>query len=86
MPSNRVVRVKGGGDSAVSQVVEDGIARIQEEQGIAPEFPPEVEEAAAKAAADPRLPDLDRTEIPFITIDPEDVDGPRPGAAHRARR
>ncbi len=71
MPSNRVVRVKGGGDSAVSQVVGDGIARIQEEQGIDPDFSAEVEAAAAKAAADPRLPELDRTEIPFITIDPE---------------
>ena len=71
MPSNPVVRVKGDGDSAVAQVVQDGIARIQEEQGITPEFPAEVEEAAAAAAANPRLPDLDRTEIPFITIDPE---------------
>ena len=36
-----------------------------------PEFPAEVEAAAAKAAANPRLPDVDRTEIPFVTIDPE---------------
>ncbi|HET9420073.1 MAG TPA: RNB domain-containing ribonuclease [Nocardioides sp.] len=71
MPSNRVVRVKGDGDPEVSRVVEEGIARIQEEQGIDPEFPPEVEEAAARAAANPRLPDLDRTDIPFITIDPD---------------
>ncbi len=71
MPSNPVVRVKGDGDSAVAQVFEDGIARIQQEQGITPEFPAEVEAAAAAAAANPRLPDLDRTEIPFITIDPE---------------
>jgi exoribonuclease R len=70
MPSNRVVRVKGG-DTEVSRVVEEGIARIQQEQKVAPEFPPEVEEAAARAAANPRLPELDRTEIPFITIDPE---------------
>ena len=71
MPSNRVVRVKGDGDPAVARVVEEGIARIQEEQGIDPEFPPEVEEAAARAAANPRLPELDRTDLPFITIDPE---------------
>ena len=71
MPSNRVIRVKGDGDPAVARVVEEGIARIQEEQGIDPEFPPEVEEAAAHAAANPRLPDLDRTDIAFITIDPE---------------
>ena len=36
-----------------------------------PEFPPEVERAAQAAARRPRLPDLDRTDIPFVTIDPE---------------
>ena len=34
----------------------------------------------------PRLPDLDRTDLPLVTIDPPRRDGPRPGAAHRARR
>jgi exoribonuclease R len=29
-----------------------------------------VEEAARRAAAAPRLPDLDRTDVPFVTIDP----------------
>src|SRR5690349_12755879 len=71
MPSNRVVRVKGDVDPGVSRVLEEGIARIQQEQEVAPEFPPEVEAAAAAAAAAPRLPDLDRTGIPFVTIDPE---------------
>jgi exoribonuclease R len=71
MPSNRVVRVKGDGDTEVGRVVAEGIAKIQQEQGIDPEFPAEVEEAAARAAASPRLPELDRTDIPFITIDPE---------------
>ena len=37
---------------------------------MTPDFPPEVEEAAARAAAAPRLPDLDRTDLPFVTIDP----------------
>jgi exoribonuclease R len=37
---------------------------------VTPDFPPEVEEAAARAAATPRLPDLDRTDLPFLTIDP----------------
>jgi exoribonuclease R len=69
MPSNRVVRVKGDGE--VAKVLEQGIAAIQAEQQITPTFPPEVEEAAAKAAANPRLPELDRTDVPFITIDPE---------------
>ena len=34
------------------------------------EFPVEVEVAAEKAAAEPRLPDLDRTDLELITIDP----------------
>ena len=48
-----------------------GIAAIQHELGVVPEFPEEVERAARQAAGQPRLPDLDRTDIPFVTIDPE---------------
>jgi exoribonuclease R len=48
----------------------DGIAKIRSELDVTAEFPPEVEEAARKAADSPRLPDLDRTDIPFVTIDP----------------
>ena len=33
-------------------------------------FPPGVEAAAAEAAAHPRLPALDRTDLPLVTIDP----------------
>ena len=33
-------------------------------------FPPDVEAAAANAAANPRLPGEDRSDIPFVTIDP----------------
>jgi exoribonuclease R len=38
--------------------------------GVTPEFPPEVEAAAQEAARNPRMPDLDRTDLPFVTIDP----------------
>jgi exoribonuclease R len=48
-----------------------GIARIQDELGVSPSFPAEVEEAAAQAADGATLPELDRTDIPFVTIDPE---------------
>ncbi|HET9860974.1 MAG TPA: RNB domain-containing ribonuclease [Nocardioidaceae bacterium] len=48
-----------------------GIAVIQEELGVTPAFPPEVEAAAEQAAQNPKLPELDRTDIPFVTIDPE---------------
>jgi exoribonuclease R len=47
-----------------------GIAQIQQEQGVDPAFPPEVEQAAEEAARNPRLPDLDLTDLPFVTIDP----------------
>ena len=39
---------------------------------VTPDFPAEVQQAAEKAAADPRLPDLDRTDLAFVTIDPAD--------------
>ena len=47
-----------------------GIADIQHQIGVEPEFPGAVQEAAEKAANNPRLPDLDRTDIPFVTVDP----------------
>ncbi len=47
-----------------------GIAAIQQEQQVSPEFPPDVESAAEAAAAKPRLPDLDRTDLELLTLDP----------------
>jgi VacB/RNase II family 3'-5' exoribonuclease len=71
MPSNRVVKVRSSGDSVSAQEMRDGIAAIQQELKVTPTFPDAVERAAAAAAADPRLPDLDRTDIELVTIDPE---------------
>ena len=62
-------RVLRAHDAAVDPL-EQGIAQIQQEQDLHPEFPTEVEQAAEQAAAHPRLPDLDRTDLPFVTIDP----------------
>ena len=62
----RVVRVL----HADGSMLRDGIARIQQELGVDPGFPPDVEEAAQHAARNPRMPDLDRTDIPFVTLDP----------------
>jgi exoribonuclease R len=50
--------------------IEAGIADIKREQALPLAFPADVEAAAARAAIAPRLPDLDRTDIAFITIDP----------------
>jgi exoribonuclease R len=71
MPSNRVVKVRASGDSVTAQEMRDGIARIQQEMEVSATFPKAVEAAAAEAAANPRLPELDRTDIELVTIDPE---------------
>jgi exoribonuclease R len=49
----------------------DGMHAIEKSQDVPQAFPPKVLEAAEHAAANPKLPELDRTEIPFVTIDPE---------------
>ncbi len=49
-----------------------GMRAIDEQLDVPPGFSPEVLAAAEAAAAAPRLPELDRTAIPFVTIDPED--------------
>jgi VacB/RNase II family 3'-5' exoribonuclease len=71
MPSNRVVKVRSTGDSVSAQEMREGIAAIQQELKVSAQFPADVERAAAEAAVAPRLPGLDRTDIPFVTIDPE---------------
>jgi len=71
MPSNRVVKVRSTGASVSAQEMREGIAAIQRELEVSPDFPDEVERAAARAAAAPRLPELDRTDIELVTIDPE---------------
>jgi exoribonuclease R len=45
-------------------------AEIRAEAGIPESFPTEVLEEAAASAGDPRLPDADLTDVPFVTIDP----------------
>lgn len=50
-----------------------GMAGLQSELGLPSTFPPEVEQASVTAAANPRLPDEDRTDIEFVTIDPPDA-------------
>ena len=43
---------------------------IRDELDVPAAFPPGVVAAAVAAAANPRLPELDRTDIEFVTIDP----------------
>lgn len=70
MPSSRVVRVRSVRDGVAAAALREGIAHIQADLEVTPEFPAEVERAAEDAARSPRLPDLDRTDLPFLTIDP----------------
>src|SRR4051812_13394988 len=70
MPSSRVVRVRSVDDGVAAAALRSGIGAIQAELKVSPDFPPEVEEAARAAAAAPRLPELDRTDLDFVTIDP----------------
>ena len=70
MPSNRTVHVRTADDGVAARTLRAGIAQIQAELDVDPEFPAEVEQAAAASAAAPRLPELDRTDLEFVTIDP----------------
>ena len=48
----------------------EAIAGLRTRLEIAADFPPEVTAAAEAAARRPRLPDLDRTDLELLTIDP----------------
>lgn len=63
MTSHPVLRVP-------ASLLREEVRRLQTELEVTPAFPAEVEEAAARAAQAPRLPELDRTDLPFVTIDP----------------
>ena len=66
MPISRRIHIQAPGDFTFEQ----GVADIQKALDLPSSFAPEVEAAAALAAQNPRLPDLDRTDIEFVTIDP----------------
>ena len=64
--TRQVVRIHDADGSDLRK----GVEAIRSEMGVTPEFPPEVVAAAEQAARNPRLPDLDRTDLPLVTIDP----------------
>ena len=64
--ARHVVRVHDANGSDLRKHV----AAIRTELGVTPDFPPEVEAAAEEGARSPRLPELDRTDLPLVTIDP----------------
>jgi exoribonuclease R len=62
-------RVLQAREAAYDQLL-SGIATIQQEQHVQPEFPAAVLTAAEGDARRPRMPDLDLTHLEFLTIDP----------------
>ncbi|MDN5924486.1 MAG: RNB domain-containing ribonuclease, partial [Xanthomonadales bacterium] len=66
MPTTRRLRFQPPPQPVLTQ----GVTAIQQEMKLATTFPAQVEAAAEHAAAHPRLPDEDRTDIEFVTIDP----------------
>jgi exoribonuclease R len=54
----------------VPEELAKGLAAIRATAEVPLDFPVDVEAAAEKAAAEPHLPDLDRTDLELITIDP----------------
>jgi exoribonuclease R len=57
---------------AVPEVFRASLQAIRTELEVPTEFPAEVVAAAEAAAANPRLPGEDRTDLEFVTIDPPD--------------
>ncbi|MGH8182975.1 MAG: RNB domain-containing ribonuclease [Rhodanobacteraceae bacterium] len=66
MPITRRLRVT----APTNPVLVNGLASIRQTMHLPDAFPPEVEAAARDAAANVKLPGLDRTDIPLVTIDP----------------
>ncbi|HEX5961682.1 MAG TPA: RNB domain-containing ribonuclease [Rhodanobacteraceae bacterium] len=66
MPITRRLHV----DAPDHPLLLQGLDDIRRSMRLPDAFPPEVETAARDAATGTKLPDLDRTDIPFITIDP----------------
>jgi exoribonuclease R len=57
--------------TAPSDDLAAALEAIRDELGLDARFPPAAIAEAEAFAADPRLPDADRTGIPFVTIDPD---------------
>ncbi len=58
------------GTAAAPTTLAEAVAELRTRLEIPADFPPEVTAAAEAAARRPRLPDLDRTDLELLTIDP----------------
>lgn len=66
MTATRRMRIPRSLDAALAP----GLRDIRKDLDLPAAFPPAVEDAAGKAAARPQIGAPDRTDIPFVTIDP----------------
>jgi exoribonuclease R len=66
----RVVRVAERLAEDGARLLTDGVEALHRELGVTPVFPSQVEAEAAAAVRSPSLPELDRTDLPLVTIDP----------------
>ncbi len=53
-----------------ARVLDEGLAAIRTEFQLPPAFPPDVMAAAGQAAARTPADHVDRTDRPFVTLDP----------------
>ena len=63
----RTVKLQGHDGSDLAA----GLRAIDHQLDVPAEFPPDVLAEAERVAAHPKLPELDRTDLPLVTIDPE---------------
>lgn len=56
---------------AVPKPLVEGLEKLRQDLDIPEDFSPEVHDAARHAASNPRLPEVDRTDLEFVTVDPE---------------
>ncbi len=66
----RVVRMHGESEQT-DEILRRGLDAVRTELEVPSGFPDAVLAEAEQAARTPRLPDLDRTALPLVTIDPE---------------
>lgn len=69
MPTTRRIHIQATEDAVLSQ----GMHAIRQELKLPTHFSAAVEAAAEHAAANPRLPTLDRCDIALVTIDPPEA-------------
>src|SRR3954454_11762454 len=60
-------------------------AAIRAEFDVPEEFPADVLAEAERRAAEPRLPELDATDVPLVTLDPPGSRDPRQAGPPRPR-